>query len=493
MERHTETERTYDLTPDADVPNLSGGAVQVTGRARTVELRAIYYDTEDLALAAAHVTLRRRTGGSDAGWTAKLPGGGDSRREHHLPLGKGTRVPAELSSLLVSFSHGAALHPVVRLDTTRREQALRSVDGTTLAEVADDTVTATRLRPTRLVQAWRELEIELVDGGPEVLDEVEATLTDAGIRRSASESKLRRALGDAGAERLPARSGLPKGSAGALLHAYLVDRRAVLSAADLAVRTEGAGVHQVRVSARRLRTAVAVYRPLLDDDRARHLQRELTWLGRQLSDVRDNEVLRRTTRDDLGLGDDARDYVLARLDAVAGPSRAKAEKALSSRRYALLLAGLDALVAAPPWTARASDDAAKVMPKRVAKSLRRLARRAEAVGAGRDEVVELHDVRKAAKRLRYAAEIAAPELGKPATRLAASAEKTQTALGDFLDAVHLRDWLWTLAHDHGARTAVAFDLGRSYEREVRELSAREHAGRTSIRELRAGKPARHFG
>ena len=38
-------------------------------------LEAVYYDTPNLRLLAEGVTLRRRTGGEDAGWHLKLPVG----------------------------------------------------------------------------------------------------------------------------------------------------------------------------------------------------------------------------------------------------------------------------------------------------------------------------------------------------------------------------------------------------------------------------------
>ncbi|WP_242418751.1 CYTH domain-containing protein, partial [Frankia sp. CpI1-P] len=40
---------------------------------RTVTLDAVYYDSDDLRLARNQITLRRRTGGHDAGWHLKLP------------------------------------------------------------------------------------------------------------------------------------------------------------------------------------------------------------------------------------------------------------------------------------------------------------------------------------------------------------------------------------------------------------------------------------
>jgi inorganic triphosphatase YgiF len=63
-----ETERKYDLDEDTPLPRWSGlsGVVDVVGPEEQL-LEAVYFDTADLRLAAAGVTLRRRRGGSDAG------------------------------------------------------------------------------------------------------------------------------------------------------------------------------------------------------------------------------------------------------------------------------------------------------------------------------------------------------------------------------------------------------------------------------------------
>src|SRR5439155_20415155 len=64
-----ETERKYDAAAGFALPDLAGldGVATVT-RPQTYRLRAIYFDTADFRLATAKITLRRRTGGTDAGW-----------------------------------------------------------------------------------------------------------------------------------------------------------------------------------------------------------------------------------------------------------------------------------------------------------------------------------------------------------------------------------------------------------------------------------------
>jgi inorganic triphosphatase YgiF len=143
-----ETERKYDAEAGFTLPDLAGldGVAAVTGP-QTYRLRAIYFDTTDFRLAAAKITLRRRTGGTDAGWHLKLPAGVDSRREVHAPLGRGaSSVPARLAELVAGRSGGQPLRPMARLATTRRLRRLAGRDGEVLAEVADDLVVGS-LRP----------------------------------------------------------------------------------------------------------------------------------------------------------------------------------------------------------------------------------------------------------------------------------------------------------------------------------------------------------
>jgi len=106
-------------------------------------LDAIYYDTADLRLIHAGITLRRHTGGEDAGWHLKLPAGADTRDEIRLPLtGADDVVPEELTALVRAYTRGAALAPVVRIQIHRRVLRLLDSAGQALAEIAADHLSA---------------------------------------------------------------------------------------------------------------------------------------------------------------------------------------------------------------------------------------------------------------------------------------------------------------------------------------------------------------
>jgi hypothetical protein len=212
-----ETERKYEAAADFTLPDLAGldGVAAITGP-RTYRLRAVYFDTPDYGLAAARITLRRRTGGTDAGWHLKLPAGPDSRREVHAPLGRGAyAVPARLAELVASRSSGQPLVPIALLATTRRLRRLAAPDGQVLAEIADDLVSGSLPgRPPagpahpggdtwqrgpgtpewREVSRWREVEVELVAGSRELLASVGDLLIRAGAAPSTAASKLSRLL-----------------------------------------------------------------------------------------------------------------------------------------------------------------------------------------------------------------------------------------------------------------------------------------------------------
>jgi hypothetical protein len=211
-----ETERKYDAEAGFALPDLAGmdGVAAVT-RPQTYRLRAVYFDTGDFRLATAKITLRRRTGGTDAGWHLKLPAGVDSRREVHAPLGRGaSSVPARLAELVAGPVGGQPLRPIALLATTRRLRRLAGRDAEVLAEVADDLVIGSLPAPAaagsgaagpggpgmpewREVSRWREIEIELVTGPRALLDSAGDRLCRAGAAPSAEASKLSRLLASA--------------------------------------------------------------------------------------------------------------------------------------------------------------------------------------------------------------------------------------------------------------------------------------------------------
>ena len=76
-----------------------------------------------------------------------------------------------------------------------------------------------------------------------------------------------------------------------------------------------------------------------------------------------------------------------------------------------------------------------------------------------EKAADLHDVRKAAKRVRYAAEALVPVYGKDAERVVKAHERIQTVLGDHHDDSEAETALIELADDAAAAGENAFTYG----------------------------------
>lgn len=486
-----ETERKYEVPPSSDaswLPPLDGveGVTSVVGR-NLEELDAVYYDTDDLRLSGTSAVLRRRTGGSDPGWHLKLPLPGDSREEVQAALTDA--VPDALRDLALSRTRGAELTPVVRIRSTREVRDLVDAEGAVLAELSIDAVRAESLRAESTSAAWREMEVELAeDADPALLDAVEKRLRKNGIARAQSSSKLARALDEMAPVPVGGReeaADLAAGSAGEQVLAYVREQIRVLTALDPAVRRNRPdSVHQMRVACRRLRSCLRSYRSVLDREVTDSTRGDLKWLAGELGAERDQEVLmERLTRGvealpaELVLGP-----VSARLQAwnVArgSESHQRSLDALGSRRYLALLDSLAALAQQPPLRAKAGKAADKVMAKAVLKEFDRLAQRmapALDLPPGPERDVALHQARKAAKKVRYAAEVARPTLGKPAKRLGKRVKAGQKVLGDHQDSVVARGTIRDLAVAAQTTNEAGFTWGVLYggERAVAQTRERE--------------------
>jgi CHAD domain-containing protein len=497
-----EIERKYD--PAADpmatleaVKSMTGtaGVAAVSQQAEQI-LDAVYYDTADLRLLSAGITLRRRTGGEDAGWHLKLPAGARARDEVRLPLTAATGKPAtraasgtagkraksshardegaapkELAALIRAYTRDAALGPVVRIQTSRR--VLRLLDGAsqTLAEVAADHVRAEPADGTAAT-SWDEIEAELVTGDPKLLKTIDTRLRRAGARSAATNTKLQRAL----AGRLPAAQAAQErltaySPAGEVVLAYVRDQVAAISRSDPLVRREEPdAIHQMRVATRRARSALQAFGPIVEREATRPLCVELKWLAATLGQARDAEVLQARLTAEVTAIPRAllTGPVEARVSDAFATERARARRTmlrtLNGHRYLQLLDELDALLTDPPLTALARPQTAKVLAKPVRRADRRLQRALAAVPGAQDRDSAIHEARKAAKRARYAAEAAALALSKAERHQAARAKELQQLLGDHHDSVVARRVLLDLAAEARAAGEDTFTYGLMHQR-----------------------------
>ncbi len=480
-----EVERKYD-PGTADMASLGlvtsmAGVAGVAAVARQDEqiLDAVYYDTADLRLIRAGLTLRRRTGGGDAGWHLKLPAGAGARDEIRLPLTTPTgdaegAVPAELLGLVRARTRGAAVAPVVRVRTSRRAFRLLDSEGRTLAEIAADHVLAEPAGGAAAA-SWDEVEAELVAGDADLLNAIDSRLRAAGLRTAATATKLERALG----ARLPA-AGAPnrspltaRSAAGEVLLSYLREQVAALSRYDPLVRRDEAdAVHQMRVATRRARSVLQAFGPVVDRAATRLLCDELKWLATVLGRVRDSEVLRARFAAELAaippalVAGPVPARISGHFSTEYGEARQAALRALDGQRYLRLLDAMDALLASPPLTSLAGRRAGKALGKPVRRARKRLRRALAAVPGALDRDAAIHAARKAAKRARYAADAAVPALGSTARRQAAWTKDLQRLLGDQHDSVVARMVLLELAERARAAGEDTFAYGLMHQRQA---------------------------
>lgn len=490
-----ETERTYEPDEAGGIPPLAGvaGIEAVVGREEQ-ELENVYFDTADLRLAAAGVTLRHRTGGGETGWQLKLPAGPDTRWEIQLgerqEAGKRLRPPAELVALVRAFTHDVVLTQVATMTTARRRWDLVDAAGEVMAQLVEDTVHGHRTGADTTAVTWREVEIEL-NGSTDtkLLDRLDRRLEKSGLHRGAIPVKLARVLGDrwpAAPQPAPVQ---PRSSAGEVLLASLREQFAALRDADPQVRQQRPdSIHQMRVAARRLRSNLQAYGRIVDRDGTRELTGELKWLGEELGEARDLEVLHEHFEGEVDAlpGELVLGPVSTELTRVFSPQRAaaaeRALRALDGDRYLALLDALERLLEEPPLRKRARRRADAELPRQLERSYRRLQHRLQSVdtaSAGAERDTALHEARKAAKRLRYAGEVARPALGKPGKRLVKHTKALQGVLGEHHDSVVARPVLRELAVRAHGEGGNGFTFGLLYEAEVQRALAceRELAGR----------------
>ncbi|GGL07126.1 CYTH and CHAD domain-containing protein [Mangrovihabitans endophyticus] len=453
MQTATETERKYDVPDGFDLPALDDA-----GTPRVHDLDAIYYDTDDLRLARHRRTLRRRSGGTDAGWHLKTPGDGTGRTEHQMPP-DGDSVPGELRAVVRALVRTSELRPVARLQTHRVETPLHDARGRTLALIAQDEVTAT---VDDRVWRWRELEVELVDGDVALLERVESLLLRAGARPASGPSKLARALGD---KLTPAPSARIKDPA----LRYAREQRDAIVAHDPGVRAgDPEAVHKMRVATRRLRSVLKTYRKSFRAEPSAHVRAELKWLAEKLGTVRDAQVMQRKLLSVVERETDEVAAIAERIREHLGEAercgRRELGTALDGERYLTLLDAIDDLVAGPD---RPHGD-----PRRRAdKALRTADRELDEARLTLDDAA-LHGARKSYKRARYAIEVMVPDQGRRAKQLADAVSRLQDVLGAHQDAVVARELLRELA----SQAADGFPYGVAYARQ-------EQAGQDALGQL----------
>lgn len=446
---HLEIERKYEANSSLAMPEPELPGISVADP-ETHQLRATYYDTATGHLGRAGMALRRRLGGTDAGWHLKhrTPAGVDER---HWPDAE--TAPAAALTEIADTLDGHPLLPIATIDTTRVTHTLRDDDGGPVIEIADDTVTATNNRDNS-VRRWREWEAELLTEdhayGGLLLDRLEPQLIAAGASVSPSAAKIQRALGLA----VPA-AWKNTGVAG-VLAAHLTEYADRLSGAEAAVRADAPdAVHAARTTVRRARALLSEYAPLLPKAATARAHAALRELGANLGVPRDTEVrLEHAARWHVSGEDNERltaglssEHAQAHATLITRLNDGNLDDALSAlRQLSEKLSRRESAGRTEPAEA-ALTPLLRAAEHRLEQRTHRLATgwadTSEAIlgwasaPAGSPEpaaVAHAHRVRKHARRFRYAAEVLAVGAESPAPRAAAGRAKTlQSQLGELRD------------------------------------------------------------
>jgi CHAD domain-containing protein len=471
--RYLEVERKFEVFESTVSPSFEGlSSVARVERHPAQQLDAVYFDTPAHDLAARRVTLRRRTGGTDAGWHLKLPAGPDARTEVRVPLADDSSdtVPDELLDVVLAIVRDRPVAPVARISTTRTIDVLYGPGGAAVAEFCDDNVVARAEDDEDSEQQWREWELELTEGGDrDLLDRLTYRLLDAGAAPAGHGSKLARVLEGEDTD-IPDTVAPPADP----VHRAVAEQVEELVEWDRAVRADVYdSVHQMRVTTRKIRSLLQASEGAFGISDDAWVLDELRQLAAVLGVARDAEVLAERY-------EKALDELPEEL--VRGPVRERlvdgAKKhyksgwrrslvAMRSERYFRLIDALEGLVAAEPPPTPPGEEPKQVTIDSAYKRVRKAARAAtEAPEDHRDEA--LHVIRKRAKRLRYTA--AATGDAKVSNR----AKTIQTLLGDYQDSVVSREHLRTQAQGANAAGEDTFTYGILHQQED-DLAQRSRA------------------
>ncbi|HSJ51225.1 MAG TPA: CYTH and CHAD domain-containing protein [Actinomycetota bacterium] len=443
-----EREIKLQVPPGFTVPELNVGGLVATVR-EPRDLVTTYLDTPDLRVARWGCSLRHRQG---EGWTVKIPVGEDeevlARAEHTFDGDDARKPPVAAADLLRAFVRGGELAPVARLRTRRRGVEVTDELGRAVAVVTDDEVSVMDGR--RVASRFREVEVELDPAAPsDAAEGILARLREAGAGPVDNVPKLVRALGTRATE--PPDVVAPSVDGRATVR-DVVRRALALSVTRLVRHDAGVRlgedpeqVHQARVATRRIRSDLRTFRDLVDLSWAASIREELRGLGGALGAVRDAEVLRDRLRgrEPLLAPEDrpAVERLVAALDRDREAARKRLLTVMREPSYVALLDRLGEAATAPAVLPEAADaPAAAALGPALDAPWKHLRDAVEAMRADPSDEA-LHAARIRAKRVRYAAEAAAPVFGKRARTFAQAAAGLQDVLGEHQDAVVASAWL----------------------------------------------------
>jgi inorganic triphosphatase YgiF len=435
------------------------------GEAKVRQLHAIYFDTPKHALARAGLSLRIRTAGDERIQTIKADGAGSAglflRSEWEMPvdgdipvLDDSTPVKALLGDRI------GAVAPQFEVAVERRMWLLQH-DGAEIEVVLDRGT----VRAGALEAPVCEIELELKDGEPAALFALARTLDGAAPVRLGVLTKAERGHRLSQGTRSvfkaePVVLTREMSAAQAFQHvAQSCLRQFRLNEAVLLGERNPDALHQARVALRRLRSAFSIFRPLhAGDESAGPLREELRWLSGELGRARDRDVL--LERAPAG-------KLRTRIRKARDEAYASVEATIASPRVRTLMLALSEWLIIGQWQGAADNRTGESARDYATAALDRFRRRVKKGGRDLEAVDDetRHEVRKDAKKLRYASEFFAALFdGKKQRRrykrFIAALEDLQDQLGALNDLATAPEVIRELGLEGAADTEALLAGGR---------------------------------
>ena len=403
---------------------------------KTRLLRSIYFDTKDRRLQHASLSLRVRKVGRRWVQTVKCRTGatnGISNPWEFEVVVDGPRqavdavADVDLQRRLRKVIGKAQLMPLFETVVKRTTQLLRAPQGGEIELALDKG----QVRCSSGTEEIREVELELKSGTPDMLLCVAETLFGSGPIQFSTDNKAERGyrlIDGASRQSLqPAYASAPRivdgqDCAASMREIFKVSTGQILHNWRVAVESDDpVAIHQMRVGLRRVRSAIKLFRPVIDCETLRELDRNVRDLARLLGGLRDVDVLLADIILPLVASNSKVDLssLCSLLGAVRGDRRKEVQSELSNGQWSVLQLQLAMLPI--NFTCGAGDAEREALRKPIKKlskkTLGRLWRRIERYSARLDklEVAERHELRKELKTLRYAIEFLVPIYGSRRT------------------------------------------------------------------------------
>lgn len=463
----------------ADAPRLARLPAirdRTPGRAVTRAADSVFYDTPDRQLAANNVVLEVRSDGrrriqavrADG---ALVEGARVTRSCEAVLAGDGPDVAAIGDAdlrLLATPLPGLGLEPIARLDLKRARRRLTAAAGGTveLAVASGQVTVGGTVHPVARIELTPPADDPAEAYRLALALQAEIPLRVAGETVEALALRLAYGRGPAwrkaGPLDLPADATTEEALAHIVTHCleHLVDNETCTRLSD-----HPEGVHQMRVSMRRMRSALRLFRPLLPADQYARVAEEVRWVTAGLAEARDLDVFTDEIAGPVAaaFAEEPAFAALKTCLAEAGSrAREAAQATVASPRFTRFLLESGQWIAGRAWRDQpVSADSSRLFQPITGLASELLSSRFKKVGKrGRRfaqlDAAERHQLRIDVKRLRYATDFFASLYGRKRVRsFTESLQKLQDGLGYMNDVAVARHLVERLEGTAGEVTAPA--------------------------------------